>query len=76
MMHGHKSLERFLFSQISIPSLGPTKPPCSVGSGGGCFSRVKRPERDIDSPPPSSAELRIIGARPILPVFDFVVGAG
>jgi hypothetical protein len=52
------------FPHLSIPALGPTQPPIHWVPH--LFPGVKRPERGVDHPPPSSAEVegRIELARP------------
>jgi hypothetical protein len=56
----------FLFTTVSKTALGPTQPPIqwvpAVLSLG-----VKRPGREADHSPPSSAEARMRGAIPPLP---------
>jgi len=44
------------FSHPSRPTLGPTQPPYTMGTGPS--PGVKRPGRDVDHPPPSSAEVK------------------
>ena len=43
------------FPDSSRPALGPTQPP--IQRVPGLFPGVKRPGRDVDHPPPSSAEV-------------------
>jgi hypothetical protein len=43
----------FFFSETSIPGLGPTQPPIPIK---GFFTDIKRPGRDVDQTPISSAE--------------------
>jgi hypothetical protein len=47
----------FLFTTVSIPVLGPTQPPIQWVPRG-LSLRVKRPRRDADHSPPSSAEVK------------------
>jgi hypothetical protein len=43
------------FPHLSRPALGPTQPPLGTGS----FLGVKRPGRDVDHPPPPTAEVKV-----------------
>jgi hypothetical protein len=58
----------FLFSTASGPDLGPIQPPVQWILGAGVFPRgVKRPGRETDHSPPSSAEVKKGGTiRPII----------
>jgi hypothetical protein len=55
----------FLFSTASRPALGPTQPPVRWVPGA-ISKEVKRPEREAEHSPPSSAEVRNGGAIPPL----------
>ena len=43
------------FPHLSRPALGPTQPPYTMGTGS--LPGVKRPGRDVEHPPTSSAEV-------------------
>ena len=46
-------------ARFSAPvQTGPETHPTSYTKGTGSFPRVKRPERDVDHPPPYSAEVK------------------
>jgi hypothetical protein len=47
----------FLFSPVSRPALGPTQPPIQWVTGAP-FLGIKRPGREVDRSPPSSAEVK------------------
>jgi hypothetical protein len=58
----------FLLSRASRPAPGPTQPHIQwVPGGGGISPEVKRPGREADHSPPSSAEVKSGGAIPPLP---------
>jgi hypothetical protein len=50
-------VKNFLFCTSSRPALGPTQPPIQRVPGA-VSSRVKRPEREVDHSPPTSAEVK------------------
>jgi hypothetical protein len=54
----------FLFSVVSIQAMGPTHTPMSIGAR---FPEVKRPGREADSSPPSSALVKTGGI--MIPLF-------
>ena len=58
--------------RLSRPALAPTQPPVQCVPGLS-LPGVKRPERDVDHPPPSSAEVKTkSGAIPLRPLWAFV----
>ena len=60
LLRGGRSGDRVLvearFSHPSRPALGPTQPP--IQGYRVSFPGVKRPRRDVNHPPPSSAEVK------------------
>jgi hypothetical protein len=56
-MIGVLGLGIFLFTTASRPALEPTQPPIQWVAGGLSLG-VKRPEREADHSPPSSAEVK------------------
>jgi hypothetical protein len=58
--------EIFLFFMVSRPTLGPTQPP-TKWLPRALSPRVKRPGNEADHSPPSSAEVKNVGAIPPLP---------
>jgi hypothetical protein len=56
----------FLFSKRFRHSLGPTEPP--VNGYRNFFSRSKRPELDIEHPPPSTGKLKTSGDYDLVPM--------
>jgi hypothetical protein len=65
--HSQQGQEIFLFSTLFRPALGPTQPPIRCLPE--AFSAgVKRPGREDDHSPPSSAEVKNGGAIPPLPI--------
>jgi hypothetical protein len=58
----------FLFTTASRPALGPTQPPIQWVPGALSLG-VKRPGREADQSPVSSAEVRMRGAIPPLPEY-------
>jgi hypothetical protein len=55
----------FLFSTASRPAMGPTQPPIKWVLGD--FLGVKRPQREANHSPPTSAEVKYGGTIPPLP---------
>jgi hypothetical protein len=51
----------FPFTTLSRPALGPTQPPIQWVPGAVSLG-VKRPGRESDHSPPSSAEVKIVGS--------------
>jgi hypothetical protein len=62
----------FLFTTASRTALGPTQPPFQWGSSRGSPKEVKRPGREADHSPPSSAEVKVHGAVPPLIQYAFM----
>jgi hypothetical protein len=52
-----QGLELFLFTTVSRPVLGPTKPPIQWVTGALSLG-IKQPVREADHSPPSSAEVK------------------
>jgi len=60
-------------SRFSAPlQTGPRAHPASYTMGTGSFPGVKRPERGVDHPPSSSAEVKERVVIPLLPLWAFV----
>ena len=60
-------------SRFSAPlQAGPRAHPASYTMGTGSFPGVKRPERGVDHPPSSSAEVKERVVIPLLPLWAFV----
>jgi len=62
-----RGLGIFVFTIVSRKALGPTRPPIQ-GVPGALSLRVKRPEREADHSPPSSAEVNAWGYTSTPPV--------
>jgi hypothetical protein len=56
-LESRQTLGVFLFTTVSRPALGPTQPPIQWVPGALSLG-VKRPEREADHSPPSSAEVK------------------
>jgi hypothetical protein len=66
-----RGLGIFLFSTASRTALGPTQPPIQWVPWV-LFLGVKRPGREADHSPPSSAEVKMCGCMPPLPQYAFM----
>jgi hypothetical protein len=66
-----RGLGIFPFTTVSRTALEPTQPPIQWAPGA-LSLEVKRPEREADHSPPSSAESRMRGAIPPLPQYIFM----
>jgi len=62
----------FLFSTASRPALVPTHPPIQWLKGGFSFG-IKRPRREADQSPPSSAEVKSTWSYASAPQYAFMV---
>jgi hypothetical protein len=67
-----RGLEIFLFTTASRTALGPTEPPIQWVSGA-LSLRVKRPGREADHSPPSSAEVKNAWSYTSTPQYAFIV---
>jgi hypothetical protein len=69
--YSRRGLGTFLFTTASRTALGPTQPPIQWVPGALSVG-VKRPEREADHSPPSSAESRMRGDTPPFPKYVFM----
>jgi hypothetical protein len=65
-------VKNFHFSMSSRLALGSTQPPTQCVPGGGSFPGVKRPGREADHSPPTSAEVKKMWIYTSTPPYAFM----